>query len=389
VDLEAQISLMTVPQEFSRLCNAVLAADHSDDFLPIDDDRPDRGNDGYLKSEKRMFAAHCFKRAQNRSLDNDIRGKMLGDLGKAITLKREGLWEVESWTFLTNYPIPDAIAERVVEVGNEAGIGVSWRGADFLAERVRRHDLRQSFPDLHVTQIDTRLAEIEQSLEAMSPESLKPAAKHSYDLAEVPLSRGHQAALIHERAPGWEYLLYAGVLLQGRNALEVKWHDEELGMARGEPLTLEPGAEFEYLSNEFSRLRVLVGSVQRVFEPAAQEQASGAPGEAGDPIRIENLARHVIGIYEGLLDWAARLRAVVPPDHLERTFELTALMAKAPIVQFRQFVDELVRELGKLPAHLASESEETLQIQVDLVLRIDPEVLAEFEAEMDRLRRIL
>jgi hypothetical protein len=62
MSLEAEIGRMTDPQEFMRLCNAVLSAEHGDDFLPIDDDRPDRGNDGYLKSQKRIFAAHCFKR---------------------------------------------------------------------------------------------------------------------------------------------------------------------------------------------------------------------------------------------------------------------------------------------------------------------------------------
>jgi hypothetical protein len=99
MNLEAQISLMTVPQEFSRLCNAVLSASYGDDFLPIDDDRADRGNDGYLKSEKRMFAAHCFKRVQNQSLDDAIRGKMISDLGKAIALKADGAWDIDAWTF--------------------------------------------------------------------------------------------------------------------------------------------------------------------------------------------------------------------------------------------------------------------------------------------------
>jgi hypothetical protein len=39
VNLEAQIELITAPQEFTRLCNAVLAAEYGSDFLPIDDDR--------------------------------------------------------------------------------------------------------------------------------------------------------------------------------------------------------------------------------------------------------------------------------------------------------------------------------------------------------------
>lgn len=64
--LEAQIGLITVPQEFSRLCNAVPQADHADDFVPIDDDRADGGNDGYLKSERRIYAVHCSRAAELR-----------------------------------------------------------------------------------------------------------------------------------------------------------------------------------------------------------------------------------------------------------------------------------------------------------------------------------
>src|SRR3954470_6589476 len=100
MDLRPQVELITNPQEFTRLCNAVLTAEHGDDFLPIDDDRADRGNDGYLKSEQRMFAAHCFKRIQNKSIDAAIKAKMVGDLDKATALKEVGIWDVEAWTFL-------------------------------------------------------------------------------------------------------------------------------------------------------------------------------------------------------------------------------------------------------------------------------------------------
>jgi hypothetical protein len=72
MNLEAQIQLITVPQEFTRLCNAVLEAEHGDDFLLIDDDQADRGNDGYLKSKKRLIAMHCFKRVQNQALEAEI-----------------------------------------------------------------------------------------------------------------------------------------------------------------------------------------------------------------------------------------------------------------------------------------------------------------------------
>lgn len=132
MNLEAQIELMTVPQEFTRLCNAVLVAEHGDDFLPIDDDRADHGNDGYRKSTRQVFTVHCFKRIQKQAITGEIRRKMLGDLGKAKTLKEQGLWNIDSWTFLANYPIPEEIGREAISLGAKNEIDVSWLGPSFL-----------------------------------------------------------------------------------------------------------------------------------------------------------------------------------------------------------------------------------------------------------------
>jgi hypothetical protein len=124
MSVQAQIEIMTNPQEFTRLCNVVLIAEHGDDFLPIDDDRADRGNDGFLKSEQRMFAAHCFKRVQNRSLDAPIRAKMIGDLGKALALKAA---EVCLWgTPGAGKSEPSALRSPAVSVAGVARVGVYW-----------------------------------------------------------------------------------------------------------------------------------------------------------------------------------------------------------------------------------------------------------------------
>jgi hypothetical protein len=139
MSLETQISLMTVPQEFARLCNAVLRAEHGDDFLPIDDDQPDAGNDGYPKSQRRMYAMHCFKRAQNQGIEQLIRRKTVGDLGKAIALKQAGVWDIGAWTFVSNYPVSEMIAAEVVSIGDRVGIDVSWRGPADLAAAVQEH----------------------------------------------------------------------------------------------------------------------------------------------------------------------------------------------------------------------------------------------------------
>src|ERR1700761_5333355 len=158
MNLEGQIELISIPQEFTRLCNAVLTAEFGEDFLPIDDDRADNGNDGYRTSTKQLFAAHCFKRLQKQSVTRDIRRKMVGDLGKALMLKEHGLWEIEAWTFLSNYAIPEEVGREVVSLGAEGEIVVSWLGPSFLANALqRRSEIRPLFPTLQVNEISEQL----------------------------------------------------------------------------------------------------------------------------------------------------------------------------------------------------------------------------------------
>jgi hypothetical protein len=59
VNLEDQIAQIINPQEFTRLCNAILTAEYGADFQVIDGTRSDEGNDGYLISEKRIIAMYC------------------------------------------------------------------------------------------------------------------------------------------------------------------------------------------------------------------------------------------------------------------------------------------------------------------------------------------
>jgi hypothetical protein len=38
---------------------------------------------------------------------------MVGDLGKAVMLKEQELWDIEAWTHLSNYPVPEGSVSRL------------------------------------------------------------------------------------------------------------------------------------------------------------------------------------------------------------------------------------------------------------------------------------
>jgi hypothetical protein len=364
---------MTVPQEFTRLCNAVLITEHGDDFLPIDDDRADRGNDGYLKSEQRMFAVHCFKRVQNQAIDAAIRTKIVGDLGKAIALKQAEIWPIDAWTFLSNYPISEGLGAQVTKIGRDAGIDVAWRGPDYLAAALTRHpEVAAEFPGLQINELSAQLDRIQETMSAEHDAAL--IDKEPY--GGPPRTPDEQDDLLRRTPPGWEYLLFAGVLQQGRNALEAKWRSQELGLPSRTRRFVEASDAPTFLGNAMDRLKAVVEPMGRLF--AGQQDAFGAPGEAGDAIRIEHFANWLIGAYEDMLDWGADLRAVDTTDQMTSAIDYTARMVDQPLSQVRHFIDEVVEFAEQIPEHFAKpevEREgEILTAETILVISLDPEI---------------
>jgi hypothetical protein len=384
MNLSAQISLITVPQEFTRLCNAILAAEHGDNYLPIDDDRADRGNDGYLKSEKRLFAAHCFKRAQNQGVDAAIRRKVVGDLGKAITLKKEGLWNIEAWTFISNYKISEAIASRLMVIGREASIDVSWRGPDELAAGLQKHEhLLEQFPDLQSGRIRSQLDGIQDTL-ALLAVATSDDTSEATPLSRSPRTDQEQRQLLRFRQPAWEYLLFAGVLAQGICRLEPKERDHELRLARGPRQHLDLQETTQYLSHAFRDLAAAWEPMGRIFQPSAQEQAFGAPGEPGDPARIEHFAQWIVDMYEQTLDWALAMRSLDVPDPLKKAVELAARTADQPVADVKSFINHAVDETDRIPAAIEEPDPTPINIELSLILTVDDQLMAEFDLELKR-----
>jgi hypothetical protein len=380
VNLQAQIELMTVPLDFTRLCNAVLQAEHGPDFLPIDDDRADRGNDGYLKSEKRMFAAHCFKRIQNQAIEKEIRTKMLGDLQKAIKLKGEGAWDIEAWTFLSNYPIPESIAVQVVTAGKQAGIDVSWRGSLYFAEVLQRvRSVREMFPNLLANDLLQQLDAITEKLDALTPEEVI--------VTWVPRTPDEQRALLAQKPRAWEYLLFAGVLFQGKERLEPKWRDFQTGHGRRTGRYLDAQTARTYLTGIWSDAESIAARGMTAFDAQAQDEAFGAPGCEGDPSSIEHLAERIVACYEDYLDWAAQIRGTVYPDEMDKAFALAAQVAAEPAEKIRNFIDHVVVEIGKVPEYLAQPDPQPMSVSLLLTLTVDEKLMAEFKKEARRLRK--
>ncbi len=179
MSLEEQIAQTVDPTVFTRLCNAVLTAEHGLAYQVIDGTRGDNGNDGWLESEKRMFAIYCPVKPERRT-DADYRKKALDDLEKARVLRERGKYLVERWTFVTPRKLANEVIAEIRAAGDMRGIEVNHVEATYLSGLLLRHShLLKDFPDYHVSLLDEFIKQAVESPEAKKP---KPSRVPEFDI---------------------------------------------------------------------------------------------------------------------------------------------------------------------------------------------------------------
>lgn len=191
-------------------------------------------------------------------------------------------------------------------------------------------------------------------------------------LIEIPSTRAAQKIVIDERPASWEYRLYAGVLLQGRIELEGKWLDHELKLPRGPRREANSDGTVAFLKSEMSWAIRKIENVQVAFEPELLQRAFGAPGEHGDPERIEHVARAILQMYESMMDWGASLRNTVVPPRYEELLELVARMVDGPLRQIREFIQAVADQVARVEI-LLEEATESDPNEVSFTLDLSPD----------------
>ena len=204
--------------------------------------------------------------------------------------------------------------------------------------------------------------------------------------AGVPRTPEQLHDLVAARPGGWEYLLFAAVLLQGKNDLELRWYDHRLGLPTAEYHRVDEDEVVGYVGAAFGRLGWTLRPINRVF--AAHVDAFGRPGEPGDAALIQHFAGWIIEVYRRLLDWAGVVRSAGVPDEFELAVELSSQAADLPLEQIRSFIDETVAAVDQLPAQLMAhrEEHEPIELRLTLTLEADNELMG---AAVDELRRVL
>lgn len=87
------------------------------------------------------------------------------------------------------------------------------------------------------------------------------------------------------------------------------------------------------------------------------------------------------------MEWSDRLRGARAPEPYRPLVNILARFPDQPIRQHRDWVAEVVRQIDRVPALLRDKKRPPMEITLELVLSIDPETMAEWQAEYARLTR--
>jgi hypothetical protein len=212
---------------------------------------------------------------------------------------------------------------------------------------------------------------------------------------DIPRTAEQRRQLLTRRPSEWEYFLFAGILAEGKDALEPKWRDHQLRYVRKAGPVLRDADAPSFVRGAMHELTVLAENLERILrdDVKTKEQVYGTSEVPGDPVRIEYLAQRVIEVYESLLDWAARVRSALTSENFNRAFELLAFYADNPIEQTRAFIDQYVDEVRRLPYRLADPdrladpNRKPLHILIPMTWELDERLSSEFNREMERLGR--
>jgi TIR domain len=208
---------------------------------------------------------------------------------------------------------------------------------------------------------------------------------HERPVERVPRTSEEEAFVRATHPPGWEYLLFASVLRRRIDQLEPKWRDHELRYVPPGGRSIEMDEAMTGITTAFKEVTSTAGNIERVLSQESNEYAFGRQGEPGDEEAIEHLAGRVVDVYNELLDWAARLRGTHVPEDFRQLYDMVAEMADQPTREIRAWVDQVVREIDRLPEIIRREEPVTLDLT--LTITADEEVLARFEQEIQGLHQ--
>ncbi|MCX5358482.1 caspase family protein [Streptomyces sp. NBC_00124] len=204
------------------------------------------------------------------------------------------------------------------------------------------------------------------------------------EIPSVPRTLADRGALIEDRPPKWDYLLYASSLHLGMESLDQKWSQYDAGRS-SRSRRMSVAQLCHYVDASLDKLQEITQRVGECLTQELQDLAFEQSKERENPQLIMRMASDLVGVYEDYMDWAMAARGIVAPHRAARLIEMTALIADPPIRQVRAFMEQYISEMDSLNRRYATSEIASVSVNLTLEIELDQKVLDQFLEERTKL----
>jgi hypothetical protein len=196
----------------------------------------------------------------------------------------------------------------------------------------------------------------------------------------VPRDDASTQALLALKPPGWEYLYYGGLLVQGEARLRPGFLDMQIGYAKHRA-HLDGSETYRYLESTLGRYGALADMFGAVLAQSVQDQSFGLPGEPGDPQRIAHAADRLLDVYDDFLRIVGDIRGTVVPEAFVEPRDLLAQWGVKPTESIQAFFGQFAAQVEGFPEKLLSG--EDIHLEMVLKLETEDELMARFRSALE------
>ncbi|GGN22614.1 hypothetical protein GCM10011609_74960 [Lentzea pudingi] len=206
-------------------------------------------------------------------------------------------------------------------------------------------------------------------------------------ITKAPRTPSDVDALLVERPPAWPYLLFAGVLFQGVDALEAKFRDHLAGYAPRNGSVVDV-LDLSAFRHRHAMLAAITDSVERILSPERRLVTFGLPGDTQNlnPDEVVHTARRLVQLYEELLDWAREVRGTTYVyEQVSKVAGLQARVADGPITATRKLAADFLMLADTLVERLTAG--EDVDYEFSLTFTIDPQLSKALDDAIEQVMR--
>lgn len=280
-------------------------------------------------------------------------------------------------------------------VGRAAARGVQER-RELAAER--EYELKRRADRQHRWMLagDPRAIYGAEGAEAMREVAPPPSLPGQDDdaapepVATMAATAAELAALGNDQPQGWEWALFASVLVQRRTPLLPRLRDSELGFTPASTTRVYSGRELG---------RTLVGLIDELLSTTGQLESfmaapafmaamrDGADGSPADAEAVTHVAHRVMDYHERFLTLSERCRGLSAPSQYADVIADCARLLDIPLQSYREFIDELVGVVQSLPQVLHHATGTVYMGAVVLDINMDEQLRSRFFKRLEAISK--